>query len=343
MFLVAYSKSRTNATFVEDQRKALERFERKSGKVAPTPAPAPRSAIAPVISPMPAKEFERKSGNVAPTTAPAPPSALAPVTQFEQKSGKVATTPASATPSALARAISTVPARLTPAAVNPAFTPAAPSALPLAEPAAPVRAPFIPPASQTIARQFTESPPPVAGPSSGRVIRISRRQVPAPMDVDEPGSSSDDYRPSSPPAVVKKERRKSLDSDDLPLEIAAARKPRRDKKDRREAEPTGEIHETPCQHCAKKNVRCQKERAGGACVLCYRGKIKCSHSAVRKVSQHRRMDGSSVPAKRRQKKSNKYVPVTDEESGKETRREKGKGRQPAQAAFQSPAPHYSGE
>jgi hypothetical protein len=37
------------------------------------------------------------------------------------------------------------------------------------------------------------------------------------------------------------------------------------------------------------------------------------------------------------------VPVMDEESGKETTREKGKGQQPAQAAFQSPAPHYSGE
>jgi hypothetical protein len=36
------------------------------------------------------------------------------------------------------------------------------------------------------------------------VIRILRRQVPALMYVDELGSSSDDYRPSSPPAVVKK-------------------------------------------------------------------------------------------------------------------------------------------
>jgi hypothetical protein len=167
------------------------------------------------------------------------------------------------------------------------------------------------------------------------------------MDVDELDSSGDNYRPSSrsPAPVVKKERRKSLDSDDLPLEIAAAQQPRREKKDRREPEPTGEVHEPPCEHCAKKNVRCQKERAGGACVLCYKGKVKCSHSAVRKVPQRRQKDGSNVPQKRRPKKSKKFVPVTDDDSGKETAVEKGKGWQsaPAPAPVQNPASYWNGE
>jgi hypothetical protein len=88
------------------------------------------------------------------------------------------------------------------------------------------------------------------------------------MDVDESGSSTEDYRPSShsPAPIVKKERHKSLSSDDLPLEAGVARieASKKTRKDWLEPEPTGEVHEPPCTHCAKKNIRCQKERAAGA-------------------------------------------------------------------------------
>jgi hypothetical protein len=50
---------------------------------------------------------------------------------------------------------------------------------------------------------------------------------------------------------------------------------------RREAEGTGEMHETPCENCTKRHLKCEKEAGGGACVSCWKRKIKCVHSGIK--------------------------------------------------------------
>ena len=85
---------------------------------------------------------------------------------------------------------------------------------------------------------------------------------------------------------------------------------------RRAPMPTGQNHETRCENCAKKDIDCQKEAGGGACVLCWTWKVKCMHSGAKKTRARQRKVpvGRSEVRVERTKKSTKYVEVTDEES-----------------------------
>jgi hypothetical protein len=167
------------------------------------------------------------------------------------------------------------------------------------------------------------------------------------MDVDDARASDKDYTPSppeTPQPVVKKKKGKQRkvektpeDNSDVPLSnlVAASTK---EKKYWRPPRATGENHEAPCEHCEKKEIPCQKEVGGGACVECCRGKVKCIHSTVKNTRpRKRRRVVVKVPVermaveKRRPKKSMPYVEVTDDEN-----EDKTTGR-PAPASLQAPA------
>jgi hypothetical protein len=60
---------------------------------------------------------------------------------------------------------------------------------------------------------------------------------------------------------------------------------------RRAAEGTGKMHETPCENCAKKEIQCEIEAGGGACVFCWKRKVKCLHAAKSRL----RKEGKGQP------------------------------------------------
>ena len=57
--------------------------------------------------------------------------------------------------------------------------------------------------------------------------------------------------------------------------------PPAEKKQRRQAEGTGTMHDPPCDCCERRGISCEKERGGGACVMCFRLKEKCNYSGKR--------------------------------------------------------------
>ena len=184
------------------------------------------------------------------------------------------------------------------------------------------------------------------------------------MDVDDTGDSGDEYKPStpSPKAPAKKDKGKqrarlTSEESDVPLAqmIASSSKtvmqpaqPRkRNYQNRRDALATGEIHETACEHCAKKGLQCEKEVGGGACVACSRGKIKCMHAAAKKVKAQRRRISIKVAKrampveKKRVMKSRPYVEVSDEDSEPATFRHQQPAPPPAPTPPPAPAPASS--
>jgi hypothetical protein len=62
---------------------------------------------------------------------------------------------------------------------------------------------------------------------------------------------------------------------------------------RKRGRPTGEYHESPCEHCKTvRKGRCEKDAGRGACVSCKRGKRACEHSHVK----FRRKGSDAEPA-----------------------------------------------
>ena len=82
---------------------------------------------------------------------------------------------------------------------------------------------------------------------------------------------------------------------------------------RRSPRATGVLHETPCSPCAKKNIPCEKEVAGGACVSCYKGKKRCTHSGVKQERiRKRKVSATREKVVKKRVKSMAYVEVTSD-------------------------------
>jgi hypothetical protein len=89
---------------------------------------------------------------------------------------------------------------------------------------------------------------------------------------------------------------------------------------RRKPTATGEYHDPPCDNCARRGLPCAKEEGGGACVLCWKGKIKCNYSTVKNTRPRQRQrrvyakrTKVQVGVERRVKKSSRYVDVATED------------------------------
>ena len=123
-----------------------------------------------------------------------------------------------------------------------------------------------------------------------------------------------------------KKQRADTESDEDGTTDAAGTKQRR-LKTRRQVQGIGQFHETPCSNCVRSNVSCEIEMARGACFRCAKNKGKCEYAGPkgghRTKGRGAAMATKQVEKKRPEKKSKKYVEVTDEESEEE--------RQPAQA------------
>jgi hypothetical protein len=305
-FVVEWKKGRKSPTFVEDQRRALEEFDQKAHRRTADMAGTLNEA--------------RQKTNPAAATAPA-----------------VTSHPATENPATLNPAIPH-PATSNPATSNPAPTQAPSNPAPIHP------APTHP--------ATTSNDPSTTAPSKMRsVVRVKRKQMADAMDVDDSDDGSD-YRPSALAPSSEQSRKKdkgkqratpfpqpATTSPNVPEQVREHRW-----KNRRHAEATGEIHETPCEHCDKRGVACEKEVGGGACVLCWKGKVKCKYSAVRNVRPRQRRTGvkrakSEIPVeKRRAKKSTPYVNVTSDEDSEEIAVPPSGATVPAPSGAPAPAP-----
>jgi hypothetical protein len=135
------------------------------------------------------------------------------------------------------------------------------------------------------------------------------------MDVDDNEHSSEDWNPgeSAKQDIKGKGKQRQHETDHEMGSTTDAGVTRRTY--RQLAKVTGSCHVLPCSECQKKNLDCEKESAGGACVRCYTQKAKCDKSWGRgKGGQRVQHAGPMQKRPRTDPKRKQYV-HTDEESG----------------------------
>ena len=162
----------------------------------------------------------------------------------------------------------------------------------------------------------------------------------------QPGPSK--RRAKSP---APRQARAESEESDLTLEHIARHIPpptKPERRPRRNAEGTGEFHDPPCDSCQKHGYSCEKERGGGACVVCAQRKGKCQYSGKKGASAlkpPRKIPGTLKNRPRKtivqKKKGKAWVDVSDKESDEEEKNPAPIRRQllaPAPAPTPAPAP-----
>lgn len=115
--------------------------------------------------------------------------------------------------------------------------------------------------------------------------RKRRRHGDSATGEDEDDDVGLDYERIATSSRVNVEAHKALQA-----RLTRDEKPKPKKKMRRAPRGTGELHPEPCANCENKDLRCEVEVGGGACVICFRRKIKCKYSIIVKTeSGHRRV------------------------------------------------------
>ena len=129
------------------------------------------------------------------------------------------------------------------------------------------------------AMEVDASPEPSLGGRPMRNVRLIGRmaeQETYPTDPEDDifplGESSDEEDPIYPLEVAKRR---------IEAKKQAKLKERAPRNGRRAAERTGNIHEPPCEHCEKREIRCEEDIALGACVYCRTLKLRCKYSGAK--------------------------------------------------------------